>query len=77
MSSVESNHYLSLASEGQWDEAGKVLDNMPRWQTDAWVINLARGRWALHERNLTAAETDLREAPSPQSVRWREWPHAR
>jgi uncharacterized protein len=62
VSSVQSNHYLSLASEGLWDEARKVLDDMPRWQTDAWVTNLAQGRWALHEGNLPAAASYLREA---------------
>ena len=49
LSVVESNFYLSLMAEGRWDEARNVLDAMPRWKTEAWVTNMAQGRWALHE----------------------------
>jgi transglutaminase-like putative cysteine protease len=50
LSVVESNFYLSLISEGQTDEAKQVLEAMPRWNTEAWVTNLAHGAWALYER---------------------------
>jgi TPR repeat protein len=62
LSVVESNFYLSLMSENQWEEARKVLDAMPRWNTEAWVTNFAQGRWALHERNPAAAVTWLRQS---------------
>jgi hypothetical protein len=61
LSGVESNYYLSLANKGQWDEARKVLNTMPQWHTEAWVTNFAEGRWAMHEGNLNAAETFLRQ----------------
>jgi TPR repeat protein/Tfp pilus assembly protein PilF len=62
LSVVESNFYLSLMSESQWDEARKVLDAMPAWHTEAWVTNFAQARWALHEGKPAAAASLLRQA---------------
>lgn len=55
LSVVQSNFYLSLIGEGQSDEAKQVLDNMPRWNTEAWVTNLANAAWALYKGNPAAA----------------------
>ena len=55
LSVVQSNFYLSLIGEGQSDEAKQVLDNMPRWNTEAWVTNLANAAWALYNSNPAAA----------------------
>jgi TPR repeat protein len=59
LSVVESNVYLSLMSENQWNEAKNVLDAMPRWNTEAWVTNMAQGRWALYEGKPADAVTWL------------------
>jgi hypothetical protein len=61
LSVVESNFYLSLMSESQWDEARNVLDAMPRWHTEAWVTNMAQARWALHEGKPAAAAALLQQ----------------
>jgi TPR repeat protein len=55
LSVVQSNFYLSLISEGRSDEARQVLDAMPRWNTEAWVTNVAQGAWALYQGNPVAA----------------------
>jgi Transglutaminase-like superfamily/PPR repeat len=62
LSAVQSGYYFGLTSEGQWDEAKKVLDAMPRWNTDEWVTNMAQGQWALHEGKPAVAVTVLEKA---------------
>jgi len=62
LSAVQSGYYFGLTSEGQWDEAKKVLDAMPRWNTDEWVTNMAQGQWALHEGKTAVAVTVLQKA---------------
>ena len=68
LSVVESNFYLKLMEHNQWDEAKRVLEDMPKWNTDAWVTNLALGYWRRHEGKFDLAIDSLR-----QSIRQNPW----